>query len=261
MSSLSCIDNYIDEEKNFYGSFLIEPLDAGQGITLGNALRRTLLSDLTGFAITGVRINNVKHEFLPIEGIRDDILEILLNLKEIIFKTSFSAKSINNLKMKGFIHVTGPLIVTAGMFNLPKNCLKILNPTQYICTVVNDSEFYLEIDIESGKGYHLTEEKQKINLEEQFDLTKPSTLFIDSLFMPIKRVNYKIKLIHDSQGYIKESLFLEIITNGSITPKRSLQEGLKLLLNLFYPLFITPDFLHLSSKLEDKFLFKFKKNI
>ena len=89
MNSLYCIENYIDKEQNHFGCFLIEPLEIGQGITLGNALRRTLLSDLSGFAITGLRINNLKHEFAIIEGLREDILEVLLNLKELVFKSSF----------------------------------------------------------------------------------------------------------------------------------------------------------------------------
>ena len=91
---ISCIESYIDSEKNYYGCFLIEPLDTGHAITLGNALRRTLLSDLTSYATTGVRINNLKHEFSSIEGVREDVLEILLNVKEVIFKVvSFSNKS------------------------------------------------------------------------------------------------------------------------------------------------------------------------
>ena len=85
MTTINCIENYIDKERNHYGSFLIEPLDIGQGITLGNALRRTLLSDLTAFSITGVRVNNLKHEFSVVEGLREDVLEVLLNLKEVIF--------------------------------------------------------------------------------------------------------------------------------------------------------------------------------
>ena len=85
MSTLNCIESYIDQEKNYYACFLIEPLEVGQGITLGNALRRTLLSDLSGFAITGVRMNDVKHEFSALEGVREDVLEILLNLKEVVF--------------------------------------------------------------------------------------------------------------------------------------------------------------------------------
>ena len=249
MSTLTCIETYIDEEHNYYGCFLVEPLEAGQGITLGNAIRRTLLSDLTAYSITGVRINNLKHEFSVVEGLREDVLEVLLNLKEVIFKTSFLEKKENSLKLKAFLNVKGPVIVTAGMFQLPKNRLIIINPNQYICTIVDTSEFYLEVDIENGKGYRLTEEKRRKNIEEKLFVSKPSTLQIDALFMPIKKVNYKIKLIHDTQGNIKESLNLEIVTNGSITPKRSLYESLKILMNLFYPLFINFNFSSISSNL------------
>ena len=259
MNKLTCIENYIDTNNNHFGSFLIEPLELGQGITLGNSLRRTLLSDLTGLAITGVRINNLKHEFSIIEGLREDILEVLLNLKEIKFKNSFSFKenlslaSSSGFKLKGFLKIKGPIVITAGMFNLPKNIIKIINPNQYICTIVDNSEIYLEIDIEKGKGYRLGEEYIKYP-------KKRSTLFIDALFMPIKKVNYKIKLIHDTEGNIKESLNLEILTNGTISPERSLQESLKILINLFYPLFVNPNFLMASSELsnninkEQKFL-------
>ena len=253
MSTLTCIETYIDQEKNHYGCFLIEPLEVGQGITLGNALRRTLLSDLTAFSITGVRINNLKHEFSIIEGLREDVLEVLLNLKEVIFKSSFSLKEeIPSSKHKAFLHVKGPVIVTAGMFHLPKNIFRIINPNQYICTIVNDSEFYLELDIENGKGYRLTDEIRKKSLEKKIKNDKATTLMVDSMFMPIKKVNYKIKLIHDSQGNIKESLNIEIVTNGSITPKRSLHESVKILMNMFYPLLLSFNFLSLSSYLEKK---------
>ena len=250
MSTLTCIETYIDKEENYYGCFVIEPLETGQGITLGNAIRRTLLSDLTSYSITGVRINNLKHEFSVVEGLREDVLEVLLNLKEVIFKNSFSStKEKNPLKFKAFLNVKGPVIVTAGMFQLPKNLLRIINPTQYICTIVDSSEFYLEVDIENGKGYRLTEENRRKNFEEKTFVSRPSTLLVDALFMPVKKVNYKIKLIHDSQGNIKESLNLEILTNGSITPKRSLYESLKILMNLFYPLFINFNFSALSSNI------------
>jgi DNA-directed RNA polymerase subunit alpha len=250
MSTLSCIETYIDQDQNYYGSFLIEPLEAGQGITLGNAIRRTLLSDLTSYAITGVRINDLKHEFSVIEGSREDVLEILLNLKEVIVKnfyTSNQSKKNQEFKLKGFINVKGPVIVTAGMFQLPENTIKIVNPNQYICTIVDTSEFYLEVDIERGKGYKLTEEIRRKNLQEKFVSVKPTTLLVDGIFMPVRKVNYKIKLIHDTKGNIKESLNLEILTNGSITPKRSLQESIKVLMNLFYPLFMNKTFLSVSS--------------
>lgn len=245
MSTLTCIETYIDKNQNHYGCFLIEPLEIGQGITLGNALRRTLLSDLPGYAISGVKINNLKHEFSIIEGLREDVLELLLNLKEIIFRKSYSFQEEKELyQLKGFLHVKGPLIITAGMFHLPKNYLTILNPNLYLCTIVDNSEFYLEIDIEKGKGYQLNEEIRKEKREKNSISSKyPSTFFLDTLFMPIKKVNYKVKLIYDTQGNIKESLTFEILTNGSITPKRAIQEGLKILINLFSSLFLTPNFL------------------
>jgi DNA-directed RNA polymerase subunit alpha len=249
MTTLNCIETYIDKDQNHYGCFLIEPLETGQGITVGNALRRTLLSDLSGFAIVGVRINNVKHEFSNIEGLREDILEVLLNLKEIVFKYyHYSSKEINSPKFTGFLNVRGPIILTAGMFNLPKDSLRIINPNQYIGTIVDNSEFYMEIDIENGKGYRLTEETRKKNLQPRVSNQRPSTLFVDAVFMPIRKVNYKIRLIHDTKGNIKESLNLEIWTNGSMTPKRSIQEALKIIMDLFYGLFLTPNFLTISSE-------------
>jgi DNA-directed RNA polymerase subunit alpha len=251
MTLLNCIESSKDKDNNLYGCFLIEPLETGQGITLGNALRRTLLSDLTGFSITGVRLNNLKHEFSIVEGVREDILEILLNLKQIIFKVSFHEEP-KNQKLKGYLNVKGPLIITAGMFFLPKNKIKIINPNQYICTIVDESEFHLEIDIEKGIGYKLTEENIKKKCEEKLFQSKPTTLLIDAVFIPIKKVNYKIKLIHDTKGNIKESLCLEVTTNGSLTPKRAINEALKILLSLFYPLLVNSQFLKLSHELGNK---------
>jgi DNA-directed RNA polymerase subunit alpha len=256
-TTLNCIETSMDQEKNISSSFIIEPLETGQGITLGNSLRRTLLSDLTGFAITGARINNMKHEFAIVEGIREDVLEILLNLKEIVFKPSLILKEkVSNktdnipLKFKAFLNVQGPVLVTAGMLFLPKNLFQIINPEQYICTIIDNSNLYLEIDIENGVGYQLTDESRKKSLKEKLSILKPTTLFVDAIFMPVKRVNYKIKLIHDSYGNIKESLYLEIHTNGSITPKRSLNEAIKILINLFSSLLITPELLTISSELK-----------
>jgi DNA-directed RNA polymerase subunit alpha len=252
MSTINCIETYIEKDFQHYGCFIIEPLNIGQGITLGNSLRRTLLSDLQGYAITGARINNLKHEFALVEGLREDILEILLNLKEIIFKNISSPEINNSGKIfKGFLNVKGPIIVTAGMFQLPKEVLSIVNPNQYICTIVNSSEFYLEIDIENGKGYKLVEENRKEKTEKVGSYIKPSTLFVDAIFMPIKKVNYKIKLIHDSKGNIKESLSIEIVTNGSITPKRSIYEALKIIIHLFSSLFINQKFFPLSNQIKN----------
>jgi DNA-directed RNA polymerase subunit alpha len=263
---LNCIETSTDSEKNISSSFVIEPLEAGQGITLGNSLRRTLLSDISGFAVTGARINNLKNEFALIEGIREDVLEILLNLKEIVFKPSLILKEKNShlrkktlLKFKAFLNVQGPLIVTAGMFYLPKDSFQILNPEQYICTIVDDSNFYLEIDIENGIGYQLMDECRKKDIQEKLSILKPTTLPVDSIFTPVRKVNFKIKLIHDSFGQIKESLLLEILTNGSLTPKRSLLEAVKILIHLFYPLLLNRQLIILSNKFQKYQLFAKKK--
>jgi DNA-directed RNA polymerase subunit alpha len=252
MNTLSCIETHIQKNHNHYGCFIIEPLEVGQGITLGNTLRRTLLSDLYGYGITGVRINNVKHEFAIIEGIREDVLELILNLKEVTFKGSAIKKNKKPKRFKGFLHLKGPMIVTAGLFQLPNKELTILNPSQYLCTIIDDSELYLEIDIENGKGYRLIEENRRRKIERAIFLKKPTTLFVDTVFVPIKHVNYKVKLIHDSYGNIKESLIFEIGTNGSFTPKRCIKEALKIILKLFYSLFLTETFFPISKLLKDE---------
>ena len=238
MNIIYPVQSYIDQEKNYYGSFLIGPVDIGYGITLGNTLRRILLSNLSAFAITGLRINNLKHEFTFLEGVREDLLEIILNLKEIIFRSSYFSQKKNYKKFKGFLKTTGPCILTAGMFNLPKNLLKIINPHQYIGTLTTAEPFLLEIDIENGSGYTLGETKENFYNQHSLISKENTTIFLDTNFNPIKKVNYKIKLINDSQGILKETLFIEIMTNGSITPTRSLQESLKIIVTFFSSLLI-----------------------
>ena len=244
---------YNNKDKN-HDFFIIEPLQIGQALTLGNSIRRTLLNDLTSFNITGARINNLKHEFAPIEGVREDTLEILLNLKQIILKTKFNLKFKNNynlFKYKAFLNIKGPLIIMAGMFNLPKNIFKIVNPEQYICTLVTNSNLYIELDIENGISYKFNNNNFKNN-NTLINTFNPTTLSIDSNFIPIKKVNYKVQLIHDINGLIKESLHLEIITNGSITAKRSLKEALKSLIELFSITLINIDLLKISENLNIK---------
>jgi DNA-directed RNA polymerase subunit alpha len=250
---LTCIQNDFQNNDGYSGIFIIEPLDLGQGITLGNAIRRVLLSDISGPAITGVRINNLKHEFKAIEGVREDALEILLNIKEIIFREKYSFDKPIDLFQKAYLKVKGPCIVTANMLKLPFEKLQIVNPNQYICTLTKNLKLYIELDIEKGKGYRLYDHEVVQIGEEFFDPIKSSTLKVDALFMPIKRVNYKVKLINDSKGNLKESLILEIVTNGSITPKRALQESLKALIDLIYPLFLTQNFLDISSQISKNF--------
>jgi DNA-directed RNA polymerase subunit alpha len=261
MTTVNCIENFVDKNHNHYSSFVIQPLEKGQGITLGNALRRTLLSDISGFSATTVKINNVSHEFVSIPGVREDILDILLNIREIIFKdvsnTKLDRKSTNVIF--GFLHLRGPILVTAGMLKLPRNTVQIINPNLHICSIVDNSEIFLEIKIENGKGSILNSQEKKKSDIKTGQIS--NALFLDTIYSPIKRVNYQIRIIHDSKGNLKESLIIEILTNGSISPKRALQDSIKILLNLFYPLINTKLFKKISSLVKFKILQRIKKNL
>jgi len=249
-----CIENAKQKNIDESALFLIQPLEAGHGITLGNALRRTLLSDLTGYAISAFRINGLQHEFSVVPSLREDIMEIVLNLKQLIFKPSSSFISGNtnaDKKLKGLLNVKGPKVITASMLLLPYSSLTLLNPNQYICTIVDDSTLYLEIEIEKGKAYKLAEDAQNNATFQKIKGNIGETIFVDSLYSPIKNVSYKVKLINDSEGNIKESLLLNIATNGSITPKRALQESGKILLDLFAPLLINASLQSFSETLFD----------
>jgi DNA-directed RNA polymerase subunit alpha len=249
MIKTTCIETFIDKNYNYYSSFIIEPLENGYAITLGNSLRRTLLSSIHGFAITAMKINNISHEFSLFQGIKEDIMDIIFNVKNIIFKTK--TNFIKSNSVFAFIYIRGPILVSSGMFKLPKNTLQIVNPFQHICTINNNLEFFIEILIEKGK-YSIIQNKEQINSDIQVN-NITNILIIDNNFESIKKVNYKTKIIHDSYGNLRESIFLEIITNGSITPKRALQTGFKILLHLFFPL--------INCKLMNKLTKKFKTKI
>ena len=227
--------------KNFVNNseiFVIEPLESGQGITIGNTLRRILLSELYGFSIINAQINNVFHEFDQPKFLREDITEILLNLKEIIIKPTISFfKNVcqKQINYKILTKVKGPVILTAGMLNIP-NQLKIINPSQYICTIVDDSELELILTIKYDKAYQLANNLKKAIFSEKSFIKEGFNIDIDASFTPIKKVNYKVKIIHDIKGNLKESLFIEIITNGTITPKRAFLQSLNYILKIFYPI-------------------------
>lgn len=218
--------------------FVIEPLEPGQGITIGNTLRRILLSEIYGFSITNVQINDVLHEFDHPKFLREDITEILLNLKEIIIKPTISFfKNIyqKQINYKILTKIKGPVIVTGGMLNIPDK-LKIINPSQYICTIVDNSELELILTIKYDKTYHLINNFKKAIFSEKSFIKEGFNIDMDTCFNPIKKVNYKVKIIHDIKGNLKESLFFEIITNGTITPKRAFLQSLNYCLKLFYPI-------------------------
>lgn len=246
MININCIENKIHTDGSQFSYFIIQPLDIGNGLTLGNALRRSLLNDIYGSAIEGVRINNIKSEFTEIPGVKEDTLAVLMNIREIILKKNI-IENLLEKKVSGFLHVHGPKVITAGMFNLPKNKIQILNPHQYICSILTPTELYIEIDIKTEKGYSIKNYNERYTRKKKFYFTKGSTLLLDTIFNPVKLANYKVKLIYDSNGNIKESLHLEILTNGTMTPYRAFLEANKILLNIVLPIFNTTNFLKLNS--------------
>jgi DNA-directed RNA polymerase subunit alpha len=180
-----------------------------------------LLSDLEGIAISSVRISGVNHEFSTIPGVREDVLEILLNLKEVIFKGKIDEKVI------GRIRIQGPAIVTTDDFDLPPE-ISLIDSKQYIATICSNNILEMEFYIEPGKGYKL--------MEKNLDIDSSDFLQIDSIFMPVKKVNYVIEDIRYTQNLIKDRLILEVWTNGSITPKEAVSQSSVILTNLFSPL-------------------------
>lgn len=201
-----------------YGQFHISSLKSGQGVTIGNQLRRILLNDLEGCAISGVRFGNISNEFSTIPGVQEDILEILLNLKGIVLKSKIKTPQFGRLKIQG------PAVVTAGSIQLPST-LKIINPNQYILTISSTQTIEIEFKIEYGRGYKLA--------SQTFDNEIDNFLQLDSIFMPVQKVNYKIENIYKENNEVRECLFLDIWTNGSISPKKALLSSAQINVDLF----------------------------
>ena len=218
---IECIESKIEGTREQYGHFILEPLRQGQGITVGNSLRRTILSDLYGTAIVAVRIAGINHEFSTITGVREDVLEILLNLKEVVLKSYTKEPQI------GRIRIQGPAIVTAGFFDLPPE-IKVIDPKQYIATICNNTIFEMEFRIEQGQGYRLA--------DKGIDNKSIDFLQIDAVFMPATKFNYKVEEKRISSTIIQERLSLEIWTNGSLSPQEAISQGANILTNLFHPL-------------------------
>ena len=211
-----------------FGQFSIGPLDPGQGLTLGNSLRRVLLGELKSTAITEARFAGINHEFSILKGVREDILEIILNLKEIIFSGLLKSTETALIRLKG------PHVITAKDLKISEN-LRIINPNQYIATIVDDSIFELQVCLETGKGYNLTENKIETDSIDSIE--------IDAIFMPVRRVNFEIEFVtlpEETQFY--EYLKLEIVTNGSVSPEISLIQASQQLRNLLEPLSIKKNF-------------------
>ena len=219
---IECIESSTDTDRSQYGKFVLEPLERGQGTTVGNALRRVLLSNLEGTAITSVRVAGVNHEFATIQGVREDVLEILLNLKEVVLKSYTHQKQIGRLL------VQGPATVTAGHFDLPSE-VEVVDKNQYIATLSPGATLEMEFQVDKGTGYRAVERNRD-------EATALDFLQIDAVFMPVRKVNYTVEDARVGGTVEKDRLIMEIWTNGSFTPQESLSQASTILVELFTPL-------------------------
>lgn len=215
---MECLESKTRSVRNLYGRYKLEPLLPGQGYTLGNALRRTLLSNIECAAISGVRIAGIQHEYSTIPGIREDVLEILLNLKDIVLVSTTKTIQIGRLKIQG------PVIVTASHFDVSSE-IKIVDPRQYIATITSNTILEIEFRVEHGKGYTLVEQSASTDFFN-----------IDAVFMPIQKLGFNIEEIVSTNSEKHEQLIIEVTTNGSIDPKEAIIQGAKILVALLEPL-------------------------
>ena len=210
------------ETDDKYGKFEFRPLEPGYGITIGNALRRILLSSLEGYAITTVKIDKVDHEFATIKGVMEDVTEIILNLKQIRFKRE--VEDFDGEKVS--ISISGQEIFTAGDINKFMTGFRVLNPELVICRMEPEVKLQMDITINKGRGYVPGTENKPIDAEF-------GVIPIDSIFTPIKNVKYAIENYRVEQKTDYEKLVFEITTDGSIHPKDALKEAAKILIYHF----------------------------
>ena len=218
---IQCVET---SEDGTYGKFVVEPLERGYGITLGNALRRMLLSSLPGVAPTSVKIDGVLHEFSVVPGVREDVTELILNLKGLFIKMNGEGPR------KIYIDAKGPGVVTAGDIKTDGD-VEIVNKDLYIATLEEDAKLYVEINVDRGRGYV----SQMRNKAEGLPL---STIPMDSIYTPVKRVNFTVDNTRVGQITDYDKLTLEIWTNGTILTEEAISLAAKVLIEHF-KLFMT----------------------
>jgi len=210
------------EADNFYGKFEFRPLEPGYGITVGNALRRILLSSLEGFAITSIKIDGVEHEFATIPGVIEDVTNIILNLKQVRFKQI--VEEIETEKVS--INVSGTEVFKAENIGKHLSGFEVLNPDLEICHLDKNASFHIELTINKGRGYVPADENRGMSDDV-------NVVAIDSIYTPIRNVKYSIENYRVEQKTDYEKLVIEIATDGSIHPKDALKEAAKILIHHF----------------------------
>lgn len=208
-------------ESNFYGRFEIEPLERGFGNTLGNALRRVLLSSLPGSAISSVKIEGVQHEFQTISGVREDVTTMILNLKSVVVKNHSDVTKLIRLDITC---ESDERVVTAGDFILDPE-VEVINPELQIATLSRGARLVMEMTVSNGRGYVRSEENKKL-----LDIKKVGTIAIDSLYSPIERVSYEVDNARVGQNENYDKLVLNVWTNGSMKPQEAIALASKILI-------------------------------
>jgi len=207
------------EADNFYGKFEFKPLEPGYGITVGNALRRVLLSSLEGYAISSIKIDGVKHEFDTIPGVKEDVTNIILNLKKVDLKQTVEETEFEKVS----ISVSGVEEFKAGDIGKALTGFEVLNPDLVICHLDSSASFNIELTVNKGRGWVPAEENQQATDDV-------NVIAIDSIYTPIKNVKYTVENFRVDQKTDYEKLIIEITTNGSILPKDALKEASKILI-------------------------------
>ena len=208
-------------ESNFYGKFELEPLERGFGTTLGNALRRVMLSSLPGSAISSIKIDGVLHEFQTIEGVYEDVTTIILNLKGVVFKNHTNEAKVVR------IDVSREGEVTAGDIEHDAD-IEVINPDKVIATLANGGHLSMEMTVTNGRGYVKSEENKRL-----YDLKKAGVIAIDSLYSPIERVSYEVGNARVGQDESYDKLTMNVWTNGSIKPEEAIALASRILIEHF----------------------------
>lgn len=234
------IDKFVDEKNKNYGRFVIEPLERGYGTTLGNCMRRILLSSLPGAAVTSVKIDGILHEFSTIPGVKEDVTEIILNLKKL------SVRLNGDSTKRVIINAVGPKEVTAADI-IGDSELEIFNKDLHIATLDENASLVMEINLARGRGY--------VSADQNKDESTPiSVIPVDSIFTPVTKVNYSVENTRVGQVTDFDKLTLEIWTDGSITPEEGVSIGAKIMhehLNLFIQLNDSMDNLEIMVEKEE----------
>ncbi len=205
-----------DTLTNTYGKLIAEPLERGFGTTIGNALRRVLLSSIEGAAVTAVKIPGALHEFSTIKGVKEDVIDVILNIKKLRFKLYSNTKKIATIKVKGPQNVTGSDIRGDASF-------EVLNTEQVIATLDKDATFEAEMYIKKGKGYVPAE----LNKEENLPV---DMIVVDSVFTPVKKVNFTVEKARVGRATDYDRLVMEIWTDGSITPEKAVSQAASIII-------------------------------